>query len=271
MSEGVDYAWARPGGAALAAAGKTFAARYLFPGTGKGLKADEVADLHAHGIAIAVAFEGGGQGTLNGYTQGANDAAVAQQELNQSGLDAGLPIYFAVDFEPSSAQFATIDAYLAGAGSVIGAGRVGVYGGLNMIRHAQAAGSAHWFWQTYGWSYGQVADGIHLYQHLNGQTINGGSVDFTRSMQNNFGQLAAGTAGSSSTPITEEDDMYSDADRQRDTASASRTEQIEAALLGTINGAPVALNPLVNFGQSIIYGLDQARKAVQAIKDKLGA
>jgi hypothetical protein len=102
-----------------------------------------------------------------------------------------------------------IDAYLAGAASVLGRERVGVYGGAVIIDHCQAVGSASWFWQTYAWSGGRVCPGIHLYQYQNGQTINGGSVDFTRSMQDNYGQLAPGMAQFSSTPIEKpkEDDM----------------------------------------------------------------
>ena len=48
-TEGIDYSWARPGGAAIAAAGKKFAVRYLYPDGqgGKGLDASELQDLHA--------------------------------------------------------------------------------------------------------------------------------------------------------------------------------------------------------------------------------
>ena len=54
MTEGVDYSFARPGGAALRAAGKSFAVRYVpYQGDqGKGLKADELSDLQANGIAV---------------------------------------------------------------------------------------------------------------------------------------------------------------------------------------------------------------------------
>jgi hypothetical protein len=111
-----------------------------------------------------------------------------------------LPVYFATDWSVTAGQFAAVDQYLAGAASVIGAGRVGVYGGLAIIQHCQAARSAAWFWQTYAWSGGHVAAGIHLYQYSNGRTINGASVDLCRSMQGNFGQLATSPSGGG-TPI----------------------------------------------------------------------
>ena len=58
-TEGIDYSWARPGGAAIKAAGKAFAVRYLYPDGqgGKGLDASELADLQANGIEVPVVYE----------------------------------------------------------------------------------------------------------------------------------------------------------------------------------------------------------------------
>lgn len=201
MSEGVDYSWARPGGAALAAAGKTFAVRYLYPGGGKGLTSGEVADLTANGIAVAVVFESGGAEALNGAGAGARDAQIAQGQLAACGLPATMPVYFAVDFDANGGQLSAIDDYLNGAGSVLGQARVGVYGSYAVTTHCRASGSAPWSWQTYAWSAGQVDAGANLYQYLNGQNINGG-VDYVRSLTADFGQVGNGgtpsPAGSSS-------------------------------------------------------------------------
>jgi len=77
-------------------------------------------------------------------------------------------------------------------------------------------------------------------------------------------------AGGTGTPISpgEDDDMYSEQDRQRDNAAAERSRQIEAALTGKINGEPVGLNADVNFGQPVMYGLQEARKALQTLLDQ---
>jgi LysM repeat protein len=184
--EGVDYSWARPGGAKLQANGKTFAVRYLHS-SGKGISNAEIADLRAHSIQIAVVYEAGAKSFL-GRAAGAAQARTAQSLLNGLNLSSSLPIYFAVDWDASEADQAGIDEALRGAADVIGAGRVGLYGGYWPVSRAQAHGTARWLWQTYAWSGGHVAAGIHLYQWSNGQW--GGQVDFTRALQTEFGQSA---------------------------------------------------------------------------------
>jgi LysM repeat protein len=184
--EGVDYSWARPGGAKLQANGKSFAVRYLHA-SGKGLSNAEIADLRAHGIQIAVVYEAGAKSFL-GHGAGAAQARTAQALLNGLSLSSSLPIYFAVDWDASEADQTGIDEALRGAASVIGAGRVGIYGGYWPVSRAQAHGTARWLWQTYAWSGGHVAAGIHLYQWQNGAWS--GSVDFTRALQAEFGQSA---------------------------------------------------------------------------------
>lgn len=202
MTEGVDYSWARPGGAALQAAGKTFAVRYLYPDGpgGKGLDASELADLRAHGLAVAVVFEASGTRVLSGRAAGHADAQTAQGQLDALGMGP-LPVYFAVDFDATTGQQGPIDEYLRGAAEIIGLNRVGLYAGIGPIQRAQTNGTATWFWQTYAWSGGQVAAGIHLYQYRNGQNING-AVDFVRSLQADFGQSSVTTADVTATPIT---------------------------------------------------------------------
>ena len=58
-TEGIDYSWARPGGATIKRAGKKFVVRYLFEDGqgGKGLDASELADLVANGLEIVLVYE----------------------------------------------------------------------------------------------------------------------------------------------------------------------------------------------------------------------
>lgn len=190
MLEGIDYSDARPGGAVIAAAGKRFAVRYLYPPVagGKGLTAAEVQDLQAHGIAVACVYEGSAGGMRNGYGQGVADAKAAQAQLNTLPLDHGLPIYFAADWDASPADQTPINAYLDGVASVIGRARTGMYGGYWPLSRAKAAGKATWLWQTYAWSGSNVLAGIHLLQYSNGQW--NGRVDYCRAMQAEYGQHA---------------------------------------------------------------------------------
>lgn len=189
IAEGVDYSHARPGGRALRDAGKSFAVRYLYPEHGgKALTNPEIADLKRYGIDIAVVYEGSAGDMKQGRDRGVRDARVAQTELESLDLPDSLPIYFAADWDASPGEQAAIDAYLEGAASVIGADRVGVYGGYWVVKRCKENGTAQWLWQTYAWSGGNVLDGIHLFQYRNSQDLNG-AVDFCRAYQANFGQL----------------------------------------------------------------------------------
>jgi len=199
--EGVDFSDSRPGGAALAAAGKAFVVRYIpYGGLTKGLTAAEVADYHAHGIAICLVWELTANRALAGSPAGATDATTSKNAAAVLGFPATTPIYFAVDFDATAGQQLSIDAYLRGAASVLGAARVGVYGGLHVIQRCQASKTAAWFWQTYAWSGGVVAPGIHLLQYLNSQHINGASVDFCRAYQPNYGGWLSTTQGGPNQP-----------------------------------------------------------------------
>lgn len=189
--EGLDYSWARPGGAAIRNAGRQFVVRYLYPDGqgGKGLDPNELADLVNNGLEVCVVYESYVARPKEGRAAGQADATTSQQEIERLGLPKNMPVYFAVDWDAQPGEQGAIDEYLRGAASVIGADRVGVYGGYNVIDRCMNNGSAKWFWQTYAWSGGKVREGIHLYQYLNGQNING-AVDFNRTSLDNYGQAS---------------------------------------------------------------------------------
>jgi len=152
---GVDYPWRHPGGSALAAAGKEFACRYLSHDLSKNLTEAEADDLAAHGIWAVVVWEATANRALSGRAGGAADAKDAEAQALAAGMPPVRPIYFAVDFDAAAAQQSAIDAYLDGAASVLGAARVGIYGGYYPVKRALDGGHAAWAWQTSGWSGGQ--------------------------------------------------------------------------------------------------------------------
>lgn len=200
--QGVDYSWARPGGAKLAEAQKKFAVRYLFPDGqgGKGLDMSELSDLLSNGIEVPVVYESYAARAKEGFSAGASDAKTAQAELVRLGMPANMPIYFAVDYDAPESDQGVIDDYLKGCASVIGIDRVGVYAGYWIVKRCKENGTAKWLWQTYAWSGGNVLDGIHLYQYKNGQDLNG-AVDFNKAMQENYGQPSKFGANVPTTPI----------------------------------------------------------------------
>jgi peptidoglycan hydrolase-like protein with peptidoglycan-binding domain len=200
MAEGLDFSWGRPGAAAIKAAGRSFVCRYLGPARfgGKGMTAAEMNDYLNNGIAVVLNFESSGTNTTS-FANGAADATFAQAQAVLLGHPDAV-IYFSNDKQDITGL---VD-YMHGVASVIGLDRTGLYAGLAGIQAVQAAGAARWFWQTYAWSGGKVAPGVHIYQYRNGQTINGASVDFDRSLQDNFGQIGGGAqpaSGGGTTPV----------------------------------------------------------------------
>lgn len=203
--EGVDYSWARPGGAVLKAAGKHFAVRYLYPDGqgGKGLDASELTNLVNNGVEVPVVYESYAARAKEGRAAGQADAKTAQQCLEALGMPTGMPVYFAVDYDAPESDQGVIDEYLRGCADVIGKDRVGVYAGYWVVKRCKENGTATWLWQTYAWSGGNVHPDIHLYQYRNGQDLNG-AVDFNRALKENYGQPSAFGAAKPVVPTPEQ-------------------------------------------------------------------
>lgn len=254
-TRGVDYSWGRPGGAALAAEGFKFAIRYVdYPGAaGKGLTRAEADDLHVHSIAIGLVFESTAERPLEGYSAGRYDAQLCIIAGEALGFPSDRPFYFAIDWDPQINQFAAIDAYFAGTRDVLGLSRVGAYGGLYPLQHLQTTHRATWFWQALAWSGGHSLPGRHLYQYLNGQTVNGVPVDYNYAYPEDYGQW----------PKPEEDKMTPD-----QLARMERLERIVAAngirVDGQIVTGEAALAYLDGQGTSAYLAIDNQNAALNA-------
>ena len=187
---GVDYAWARPTSPqALRNAGYTFAVRYLsYDTTGKNLTAAEANGLFGAGIDVVANWEWGASDALGGYNKGVQQAQHAAMLASQLGVPADRPIYFSVDFDASSGQQASIDAYFDGVASVLGRDRVGAYAGYYVIQRLFDHGKIRWGWQTYAWSGGHWDSRAQLRQIQNGVTIAGAECDIDQAMVGDFGQ-----------------------------------------------------------------------------------
>lgn len=187
--EGVDYAGTRPDPVLLHAAGKRFAVRYGGPGgEWKHLTAAELEVLNAAGLAVVSNAEGAASGLLGGFSVGADWARSADRYFRTLGMPADRPIYLSADWDVQPGQWVAVRDALRGAASVIGAGRVGIYGGLNAIQWARRDAVAAWYWQTYAWSGGRWAPGNQLEQYRNGVTLAGGTVDLCRALVADYGQ-----------------------------------------------------------------------------------
>lgn len=211
MLECVDYSSSRPSPAGLVAARKHSAGRYIGPGTAsKHLTAGERAALHAAGLSIFLLIEGAAGDAAQGYNLGAAHAQQARNAAAGLGAPSSCALYFAVDFNVTAAGWPPVAAYLRGAASIVGADRVGIYGGYRAVTWAARDGVAAWFFQTYAWSDidgDHVPDWFarnHIEQYRNGQIVAGGTVDLCRSITANFGQWAPPGAAAQ---LTRGDDM----------------------------------------------------------------
>lgn len=153
MAQGIDYSF---GGGVTAAqikgAGKVFVARYLdYLPNGKVINKTEADNLLKAGLAIVLVFESTANRMLGGHAAGVSDAKEADKQATALGMK-GIPVYFACDFDATPGNQTPINAYLDGAASVIGKGRVGIYGGFWPVNRALSAGKATYAWQTYAWS-----------------------------------------------------------------------------------------------------------------------
>ena len=184
---------------ALKAAEKVGIGRYCVndksPG-GRGIGPDEYEAMTAAGIEVFFYWESSEGWMLGGETAGMSAALNAQTNLNLLfPPTVKVPVYFAADYDFSPEQQPLIDDCLRGCAKVLGADRVGIYGGFYVVRRCAENGTAKWFTQTSAWSrdiHGNLLwfDGNHLEQYDYNHIIHGTNCDDVRAMQANYGQVS---------------------------------------------------------------------------------
>jgi hypothetical protein len=184
ITQGVDYAWGHPNYDALKRAGVKFAMRYISHDPGKDLTVGERDELWKRGIGVGLVYESTSGRALQGKAAGVADAEYARHRAAALGL-AGIPIYFAVDFDANDKQKPLIANYFRGAVSVLGHDRVGDYGSYYVVRYLHDHNVCKWHWQTYAWSGGQLHPAAHIHQYRNGVSIAGLSCDLNHGVSNN--------------------------------------------------------------------------------------
>lgn len=180
--QGVDIAWDRPTVAQIQAVGAHFVARYFSTDQSKNLRASEVTAYAAAGLGTVVVWETTAGRATAGRAAGVADAQAAEAQRKAVGLPADMVIHFAVDTDTT---WSSVAAYMAGAASVLGQGRVGVYGGYRVIEGAAGAGYRY-LWQTVAWSAGRWSAHATIRQ-TGGTTLSGGA-DWDTAMTPDFGQ-----------------------------------------------------------------------------------
>lgn len=199
MTLGCDYSFARPSATALKAMGASFACRYLSDDPSKNLSAGEARELVSAGIAVVSNWETTATRAADGYGAGAADAGQAESQHLACGGPADRPIYFSVDYDAGS----EVVPYFRGVSSVLGAGRVGVYGSVHVCELVAQAGAAKWFWRTQstGWRGGAASTWLWFHILQTGESALGGQVDLDEATMADFGQWGIGDTGDDDMPF----------------------------------------------------------------------
>lgn len=183
MAFGIDYSF----GSGLSvntmkAAGVRFVCRYLsWQPNPKNINQPEFTNLVHGGMFVVFVWEGTGRDLVGGFHGGSHDAQEANRQVAALGAH-GCPIYFApADYDVPPGDQGMINSYLDGAASIVGRGRTGYYGGYYPLKRAADGGHAHYLWQTYAWSGGNVDHRAHLYQYQNACRMGPAEVDFDKS------------------------------------------------------------------------------------------
>jgi hypothetical protein len=195
---GLDFnTYPNPSTSTIAADGYSFVAQYL-AGPGH-LTSSSAADFHSHGISVVANWEMDPNSPLGGYSSGVSDAQNALADANAAGFPGSLPIYFSIDFSPSSSQMSEVVDYFHGVASVLGLSRTGAYGGYSTMDTLFNDGAISYGWQTYAWSNGQWDSRAQLRQIQNGITVGGTGVDEDQAMTASYGQWAPSGGGGGGT------------------------------------------------------------------------
>lgn len=168
---------------AFAVDGYDFVGRYLVPSGYKALTESEATAINQAGLSIISVYETTASRALGGRTAGINDGYTAVDVAKQVGQPEGSTIYCAVDFDATLDQMDTVLDYIKGFSEATPRYNTGVYGSYTVIEAAKEAKVCSRFWQTYAWSRGKEADGIHIYQFKNDVTSNGIGVDLNEGFE----------------------------------------------------------------------------------------
>lgn len=204
----IDFAAGVPTAASVKAAGHMGAIRYVSarrPGAewmlGKPVSLKETQDYAAHGLFTASIYQFGREATADWKAGAAGAATHAPQAIayhKAAGGPTGVPIYVAIDDNPTWAQYTgQIRPYLQAFQVALRAAgySMGVYGNYSTIDWAIADKLGQFYWQHNWGSNGRIHPAIHLHQAKNSYGEVGGVVaDLNHVYKTNWGQWQPGKA-----------------------------------------------------------------------------
>jgi hypothetical protein len=187
MAVVADYSYSRYSGARLRALGITGVTRYACVGRDSiNITKAEADDLKANGLGIAITTEHEPDWLMHSPSEVKDRVAGAVQITRAAGLPDGV-IALAADWDatlggPPVSQHAldNMGAILRGlqaAAEVLGP-NTGIYSGFYTLQWIAAHSWIGHYWQTIGWSYGQVFPKAGMLQDRVNQTLDGQGIDW---------------------------------------------------------------------------------------------
>lgn len=204
MKTVIDYAGGVPSAVEVKRLSHIGAVRYLSDDRTRGslpakpIKKNEIDDYAANGLDLAFVWQFGKKkdsDVLRGRAGGLVDAREADRRLNELGM-AGWPVFFAVDFDITLAQWNTVAVeYFRAAVEVLGRARVGIYGHSRVCDWAVEDGvvadlgdGKSLLWQTAAWSRGVIHSRAVLYQNPGNRMVGSVPVDINDVLHLYWGQ-----------------------------------------------------------------------------------
>jgi len=152
---GADYSAWRPSTDELKALGFSFVVRYIAPGDqtrAKVVSKEEIAALHAGGIAVLIVFEWRVVDAFGGAKQGNEYGLWAKNKLRELGYPKGLACIVAVDTDTLTA-LSTVEAYLRAFARALSPDyHLGVYGGTRVMSRVKDISVLNWQANARSWS-----------------------------------------------------------------------------------------------------------------------
>ena len=174
-----DFAYGRPGSAALKNAGYSGVVRYLSSSPNARTKivdAGEIEDYLTNGLALFLVYETGTSDAWSGYYGGQQNAKYVQKFMAQHGIKG--PVFFSVDRDSGNPIFSGIYEYFQGIRDVLGAQNVGAYAGDNVLQALMDDGLIAYRWRTGASSWNHGSHGpTDMNQQVGSHTVNGTYVD----------------------------------------------------------------------------------------------
>lgn len=158
--------------------GFEYAIRYLPTTAWKGLTKEEVKAIQNAGLKLVSIFQrSANYASYFNYEEGKKDGPHAQRLAESLGQPKDTAIYFAVDYDAQPKNIGGVLAYFKGVKETLKDYRIGVYGSYRVMNEVKQKEPVDYYWQTYAWSYGKIADHIHMRQYQNGVNVSGVQLD----------------------------------------------------------------------------------------------